>query len=75
MIYLIVVSGRYDILAEVVCRDHAHLLQFLTQKLYAIDGVRELRIVHAFEDHERDLFLAQDNKTTRQLNKIRRKAL
>ena len=41
VIYLIVVSGRYDILAEVVCRDHAHLLQFLTQKLYAIDGVRE----------------------------------
>ena len=39
VIYLIVVSGRYDILAEVVCRDHAHLLQFLTQKLYAIDGV------------------------------------
>jgi Lrp/AsnC family transcriptional regulator, regulator for asnA, asnC and gidA len=41
VIYLIVVSGRYDILAEVVCRDHEHLLQFLTEKLYVIDGVRE----------------------------------
>jgi Lrp/AsnC family transcriptional regulator for asnA, asnC and gidA len=41
VIYLIVVSGRYDILAEVVCRDHTDLLQFLTQKLYVIEGVRE----------------------------------
>jgi Lrp/AsnC family transcriptional regulator, regulator for asnA, asnC and gidA len=41
VIYLIVVSGRYDILAEVVCRDHAELLHFLTEKLYTIDGVRE----------------------------------
>ena len=41
VIYLIVVSGTYDIMAEVVCRDQAHLLQFLTEKLYAVDGVRE----------------------------------
>jgi Lrp/AsnC family transcriptional regulator, regulator for asnA, asnC and gidA len=41
VIYLIVVSGRYDILCEVVCRDHADLLRFLTEKLYSIDGVRE----------------------------------
>jgi Lrp/AsnC family transcriptional regulator for asnA, asnC and gidA len=41
VIYLIVVSGRYDILAEVVCRDHADLLRFLTEKLYSVDGVRE----------------------------------
>jgi Lrp/AsnC family transcriptional regulator for asnA, asnC and gidA len=41
VIYLIVVSGRFDILAEVVCKDHEHLLRFLTEKLYAIEGVRE----------------------------------
>jgi len=41
VIYLIVVSGRYDILAEVVCRDHADLLRFLTEKLYLVDGVRD----------------------------------
>jgi Lrp/AsnC family transcriptional regulator, regulator for asnA, asnC and gidA len=41
VIYLIVVSGRFEILAEVVCRDHADLLRFLTEKLYAIEGVRE----------------------------------
>lgn len=41
VIYLIVVSGAYDIIAEVVCRDQAHLLQFLTERLYKIEGVRE----------------------------------
>src|SRR5512136_1958657 len=39
--YLIITSGAYDIMAEVICRDHVHLLQFLTEKLYSIDGVRE----------------------------------
>jgi Lrp/AsnC family transcriptional regulator for asnA, asnC and gidA len=41
VIYLIVVSGAYDIIAEVVCRDQHHLLQFLTERLYKIDGIRE----------------------------------
>jgi Lrp/AsnC family transcriptional regulator for asnA, asnC and gidA len=41
VIYLIVVSGAYDIIAEVMCRDREHLLQFLTERLYKIDGVRE----------------------------------
>ncbi len=41
VIYLIVVSGRFDIIAEVVCRDHSDLLKFLTEKLYKVDGVRE----------------------------------
>lgn len=41
VIYMIVTSGRFDIFAEVVCRDHEHLLQFITEKLSTIDGVRE----------------------------------
>lgn len=41
VVYLIVVSGRFDIMAEVFCRDHAELLHFLTEKLYTIQGVRE----------------------------------
>ncbi|HVN14557.1 MAG TPA: Lrp/AsnC family transcriptional regulator [Anaerolineales bacterium] len=41
VVYLVVVSGRFDILVEVFCRDHEDLLQFITEKLYAIPGVRE----------------------------------
>lgn len=41
VIYLIVVSGRFDIVFEVVCRDHTDLLRFLSEKLYKVEGVRE----------------------------------
>jgi Lrp/AsnC family transcriptional regulator for asnA, asnC and gidA len=41
VIYIVIVSGRYDILAEVICRDHADLLKFLTEKLAKVKGVRE----------------------------------
>ena len=38
--YVVVCTGIYDILVEVNCRDNAHLLQFLTQRLRAVEGVR-----------------------------------
>ncbi len=41
VVYLVVVSGQFDIMAEVICRDHEDLLNFITEKLYAIEGVRE----------------------------------
>jgi Lrp/AsnC family transcriptional regulator for asnA, asnC and gidA len=41
VIYLVVASGRFDIFAEVVCRDHEHLLEFISAKLSTIEGVRE----------------------------------
>jgi Lrp/AsnC family transcriptional regulator for asnA, asnC and gidA len=41
VIYLVISSGRFDLFAEVVCRDHEGLLLFITEKLSPIDGVRE----------------------------------
>jgi Lrp/AsnC family transcriptional regulator, regulator for asnA, asnC and gidA len=41
VIYMVVASGRFDIFAEVVCRDHEDLLRFISMKLSTIDGVRE----------------------------------
>ncbi|MEW5829074.1 MAG: Lrp/AsnC family transcriptional regulator [Chloroflexota bacterium] len=41
VVYLVVTSGRYDLMAEVSCKDKADLLRFITEKLYAIEGVRE----------------------------------
>ena len=41
VIYMIITSGRFDIFAEAVCRDHEELLRFITEKLSTIDGVRE----------------------------------
>lgn len=39
VIYLIICAGRFDLLAEVVCRDNDHFLNFLTEKLYKVPGV------------------------------------
>ncbi len=41
VLYLVVVSGRFDLVAEVFCRDNEDLLKFLTEKLYRIEGLRE----------------------------------
>jgi len=41
VIYMVISSGRFDIFAEVICRDHEELLRFITEKLSTIDGVRE----------------------------------
>ncbi len=41
VVYVVITSGRFDIILEVMCRDQAELLQFLTEKLYRIEGVRE----------------------------------
>src|SRR6266704_37771 len=41
VIYLIVCTGRFDMLAEVVCRDNDHLLKFLTEKLYKVQGIQQ----------------------------------
>jgi len=39
VIYLIICAGSFDLLAEVVCRDNDHLLNFLAEKLYKVQGV------------------------------------
>jgi len=41
VVYLVITSGRYDIILEVMCYEQADLLRFLTDKLYKIDGIRE----------------------------------
>lgn len=41
VIYLIITTGSFDLLAEVVCRDNDHLLSFLTEKLYKVQGVKQ----------------------------------
>jgi len=39
--YVVITAGTYDILIEVVCEDNSALLDFLAEKLRAIDGVRD----------------------------------
>ncbi len=41
VIYLVLITGSYDLLGEIVCRDKDHLLEFLTNKLYKVEGVKD----------------------------------
>jgi Lrp/AsnC family transcriptional regulator for asnA, asnC and gidA len=39
--YVVITAGTYDVLIEVVCEDNAALLDFLAERLRAIEGVRD----------------------------------
>jgi len=39
--YVVITAGSYDLIIETVSEDNDALLRFLTEKLRAIDGVRE----------------------------------
>ena len=39
--YVVITAGTFDLLIEVVCEDNDALLAFLTERLRAVDGVRE----------------------------------
>ena len=39
--YVVITAGPFDLLIEVVCENNEALLQFLTEKLRAVDGVRD----------------------------------
>ena len=38
--YLVMSSGEYDLMVEVLCRDREHLAKFLNEKLRQVDGVQ-----------------------------------
>jgi Lrp/AsnC family transcriptional regulator for asnA, asnC and gidA len=40
VVYLVITSGAYDLMIEVLCRDRSDLLRFLTEKLYTVEGIR-----------------------------------
>ena len=41
VVYIVATSGRYDLMIEVFSADHEDLLNFMTEKLAKVDGVRE----------------------------------
>lgn len=39
--YVVITAGSYDVLAEVVCESDAHLLELVSGRIRAVEGVRE----------------------------------
>ncbi len=44
VVYLMIVTGRYDILAEVACRDSDHLLSVVNDDIRQISGVQTTEV-------------------------------
>ena len=50
--YLIMVSGEFDLLVEVLCRDRDHLATFLNEKLLRVPGITNTQtsmILHTYK--------------------------
>ncbi len=50
--YLIMVSGEFDLMVEVMCRDREHFVEFLNQKLAQVPGVLRTQtsfILHTYK--------------------------
>ncbi|MEJ7584638.1 MAG: Lrp/AsnC ligand binding domain-containing protein, partial [Acidimicrobiales bacterium] len=38
--YVVITAGSFDLIVELVCEDDAQLLEILTRRVRAIDGIR-----------------------------------
>lgn len=50
--YLILVSGEYDLIVEVMCRDREHLATFLREQLQTVVGIQRTQtfmILHTYK--------------------------
>jgi Lrp/AsnC family transcriptional regulator for asnA, asnC and gidA len=41
VVYVVLCTGSFDLLAEVICRDSADLATFLTEHLHTVEGIRD----------------------------------
>jgi Lrp/AsnC family transcriptional regulator for asnA, asnC and gidA len=60
--YVSIVTGPYNVMVDVMCRDARHLTDFLVHRLAKIKGVRDyqtLLILHVFQFAQPDLKIAK----------------
>ena len=63
--YVVVTAGSFDILAEVVVEDDAHLLRLVNRRIRTIDGVTQTEIVPLPQARQTDLQLGRQMTITR----------
>ena len=50
--YVAAIAGSYDVIVEVICRDTAHFMELLTERLHHIDGVEAADSFLVLEIHK-----------------------
>lgn len=50
--YVIMTTGRYDVMAEVICRDTAHFTDLVNERMPRIDGIAATESFFVLEVHK-----------------------
>ncbi|MCD2443393.1 Lrp/AsnC family transcriptional regulator [Agromyces sp. SYSU K20354] len=50
--YVVITSGKFDVMVEVICRDVAHIVDVLENKIGAVDGVVSTESFFVLEVHK-----------------------
>lgn len=50
--YVAAIAGSYDVIVEVICRDTAHFMEVLTERLHQVDGVEAADSFLVLEIHK-----------------------
>lgn len=50
--YVVITSGRFDVMVEVICRDVAHIVDVLENRIGALDGVVSTESFFVLEVHK-----------------------
>lgn len=50
--YVVMCSGRFDLLCEIVCTDDEHLLELISQRIRSLDGVRDIETMVYLKLHK-----------------------
>ena len=61
--YLSIITGEYDVMVDVMCRDTQHLKDFLINRLAKVKGIKEFKtmlILDVYQFAQPDLRLARD---------------
>ena len=65
--YLLLISGEFDLLVEVMCPDRETLMELITERLHKIDGVTDTHttfILHTYKVAQPNLDLIEQDQTT-----------
>lgn len=68
--YLSVLTGEYDVMVDVMCRDANHLTDFLLKRLARVKGVRDFRTALILKIHK---YAQPDLRMARQSNETEEK--
>jgi Lrp/AsnC family transcriptional regulator for asnA, asnC and gidA len=50
--YLVMTSGTFDLLVEVLCEDTDHLARLLSERLHCVEGVRRTETFYIFRNYK-----------------------